>query len=275
MAALKSVVVRSYMRTGSCPSGMLVSEETLAPLTPEERQSGKSDKLKAWYDAHGSVRPVRHEPTPPSADSYEAEEKEEQHADLPEETQLMIWEMMQPRISFLVRAMVSQGYVAVCDKPYMEGVLFDHCRDAYPDWKPEESSLKTFLYNVLEKRRVDNLRRMNAKKRKGDFTALHLVPYLASEEEAVSEGQMSEELLADPRSIRGMEFNWAWQDLEDMCTWQEKLTLHRLYCGYTAEDTAKALGMNTSKFRRSVLGPLQLKADAVGFTPVTGKFILK
>lgn len=267
--------VRTIIRDGRCPEGRVVGETTLRPLGADERRAGMRDDYSAWVARHGDGTSVRHREWRAAAgEDGGVPEPAETHVDLPEELQLEIYREMLPRFRSVARQLVAQGAVPPSDEEHTVEVLFDFCRDAMPGFDPGKSARRTFLWNVLERKRASIVRRVNAKKRQGAMNSVGIVPMLDDDGDC-GDGGLSEEDLADPRSIAGMEFNWAWDDLEELCAPDERLALHMLYRGHTASEVASRLHLTLCKFRRTVQGPLQMKCEFVGFCPVHGRFILR
>lgn len=268
------ILTRSVLRTSSCPEGKVISETVLRPLSAEERRAGKRDEYTAWVSRFGDGTSIRHKEWRGHAVEKTEPAEEEKHADLPEELQLEIYREMLPRFKCIARQLIDQGVLQKCDREEMFDILFEFCRDAMPGFDPEKSSRTTFLWNVLERKRASLLRKLSAKKRQGTLTSIAVASRQDDDESVEGDRTFSEEDLADPRSIEGMIFNWAWSDLENLCAPDERLALHMLYCGYTPAEVASRLKLTPSTFRRTVHGPLQLKCDCVGFSPRHAKFIL-
>lgn len=269
-----AIRVTTQRRDGQNPEGVTVSVEVLKPLTPAEKKAGRSDRYTQWIRACGwnpgrKAARGRH----PSDWWEQKPKREKRHANIDEAVQLEIAKVMEMDFRRMANKLVSQSHIAVSDKEFFKGLMFDACRDAYPKFDPERRSLRGFMKDILKKWRSDYLDFLNSGKRKEDFTRLSIRNRSVSEDkspekspETASDGGIStatvcEEEIPHPRSHKELEFSLSWSDLEELCDPDERLALHILYRGGTVEDVASRLKLNPASARRNVVGTLQLKVD--------------
>lgn len=270
---VSSIRVTTKSRSGQHPDGVTVSVEVLKPLAPAEKKAGKTDAFKAWVRAYGGSRKKSGRGRHPSDWWDQKPKREKPHASIGEAVQLEIAKVMEKDFERMAVKLVSQSHIAISDKEFFKALMLDACRDAYPKFDPDKRSLRGFMKDVIKKWRSDYLDFLNSGKRKEDFTRMSIRQNSASDEDAhsddaasapdggISSSTVSEDELADPHSLRGLEFNLAWSDLEDLCDPDEKLALHILYKGGTVEEVAGRLNLNPASARRNVIGSLQLKVD--------------
>jgi len=285
---VSSIRVTTKVRTSQHPDGTTVSVEVLKPLSPAERKAGLKDAFKDWIRRFGDGSSRKSTRGRHPSDWWDTKPKQEKpHADVDEEIQLEILKVMAKDFERMAVKLVSQSHIAVSDKEFFKGLMFDACRDAYPKFDPSKRSLRGFMKDVIKKWRSDYLDFLNSGKRKEDFTRMSLRQNSVCDEAAddtapapnggISTGTVSEEQVAHPRSLKELEFNLAWNDLEELCDPDERLALHVLYQGGTVEEIATQLKINPASARRNVVGTLQLKVDfCFGFSEQHNlKFILE
>lgn len=270
-----SIRVNVYLRGGDCQKDRLISTRILRPLTNLERRAGLRDEYSEWVETYGVNNNRRRKQGDRHRHVHEQSDAPQSHTDIPEELQLEIYKEMLPSYRYVARRLLLSGAILECDMDFVIASMQDICRDALPDFDPSKSSRKSFLRNVLDRKVASLLRKLNAKKRKCNGQPLSIVAGMDDLDVKADSVHISEEVLADPRSLQGLEFNLTWRDLENLCDPDERLALHMLYTGHTPAEVSGRLRLSDSTFRRRVLGSLQLKCDFVGFSPVKAKFILK
>ena len=287
---VSSIFVSTKVRKGRNSDGMTVSVEVLKPLSPAEKRAGKRDAFNARISTYGDSSRRKSTRGRHPSDWWEQKPRRERpHADIGEQAQLALLKLMGKDFERMAVKLVSQCHIAVSDKDFVKGLMFDACRDAYPKFNPAKRSLRGFMKDVIRKWRSDYLDFLNSGKRKEDFTRLSIRQHYAVDENAdhdeitltqggtISTPTISEEELPHPRSLHDLEFNLAWSDLEELCDPDERLALHILYQGGTVEEIANKLHINPASARRNVVGSLQLKVDfCFGFSEQHElKFILE
>jgi len=285
-----AIRVKTELRDGQHPDGVTVSVEVLKPLSPAEKKAGKKDAFKAWVHTYGDGTSRKSTRGRHPSDWWEQKPKQKRsHANVDESVQLEIAKIMEKDFERMAVKLVSQSHIGVSDKEFFKGLMFDACRDAYPKYDPDKRSLRGFMKDVIKKWRSDFIDYLNSGKRKEDFTRLSVRQNSVSDEFAheestppntdggISTSTISEDELSHPRSLKELEFNLSWSDLEDLCDPDERFALHVLYKGGTVEEIASKLKMTPASARRNVVGTLQLKVDfCFGFSEQRHlKFILE
>ena len=285
---VSSIRGSTQLRTSQHPDGVSVSVEVLKPLSSAERKAGKKDEFGNWIRRFGDGSSRKSTRGRHPSDWWDQKPKKEKpHANVDESVQLEILKTMAKDFERMAVKLVSQSHIAVSDKEFFKGLMFDACRDAYPKFDPSKRSLRGFMKDVIKKWRSDYLDFLNTGKRKEDFVRMSVRQNSVCDETGednapapdggISTGTVSEDELPHPRSLKELEFNLAWSDLEELCDPDERLALHILYQGGTVEEIATKLNINPASARRNVVGTLQLKVDfCFGFSEQRNlKFILE
>ena len=281
-------IVRRYRQVADGKYELLDSE-VYAPLTPAEKRAGKEPKWERWIERFGhpnAKRPTRRERHP--SDWYEPKPREDRQLPV---LALGLRRIIREEAGYAVRAtiskMVRECHVSNSDADYVSELAFDRCFERYALYDPEKMSLKSFCKTIVRQFRLDYIEFLNAEGRRGDFVRYSIRNHSVSkdldegddEAPVVCDGgiyakTISADELGDPRSLAGLEFNLAWQDLVDICDWDELICLMMLYCGEPLSEVSKVLQekdparyTSVAVVRRECLGSLQMKVIGSGFVP--------
>lgn len=273
--ALTPIRIVRLLRTSRHPEGIIIEERILRPLNKEERKAGAKDELKEWYRTFGYGKPSRRQHRR-QQDKMPQPRKAPVPNDPPKDVQTEVYQEIRAHLHLVAMDLARAKLISYSDIPDIEHDLFRAAIDDLVHWNPEKSSRKTFLYESSARNKIDIVRRLNAKKRQGDYTRLSISNESASADsdgdaaysDGVRAGSVSAESIPDRcRSIEQLEFRMAFHDLIERLDADELLALDYLLADFPHEEIAKMMGLTRPTWRRTVLESIQMKAELCGFIP--------
>lgn len=262
------------LRTGSCPEGRVIEDRVLKPITPAERKQGVKDELTEWYRTFGSVRPVRRTRSRRFYEHHPKTSSKPQN-DPPEVVQQSVYDEMHVHFQFVALDLANSGIINAADVPDVVHELFRAAIDSLPDWDPNKSTRKTYLYETTALNKIDVIRSFNSQKRQGTYRSVPITNASVNETVSISadnasrEDSISNEAITErsPTSIQKLEFELALKEFAAMLDPDELLSLDYLLQGYEGTEVAEKMGRKYTTWRKSILESLQMKAECCGFYP--------
>ena len=263
--------VITYLRTGSCSEGRVIEDRVLKPITTAERKRGVKDELTEWYRTYGCVRHVRRVGDRHRERVRRQPREERIPHDPPKEIQVEVYNEMRAHLHLVALDLANSQVIGFSEIDDLEHELFRAAIEELPNWNPEKSSRRTFLYEVVAANKYDVIRNLNRLKRQGDY---HCIPITNTPlEEADIPPQRSPAVSTEtipergPTSIQKLEFELALKEFSAMLDPDELLSLDYLLQGYEGTEVAEKMGRKYTTWRKGILESLQMKAERCGFYP--------
>lgn len=272
------VVIRKYVNGGPKSGGTLVAEYVLRPLTKDEKKNGARDLLAEHARVFGRISAPRTiERTLPPTTNEEAERDSNIESgwgnDIPEELQLEVWHRMQSYYWAIARMASADGIIPEADEEsfvlamqsYVVGHL-DRFDPSRTNSSNDEDAFDNFCKQQARDFRGKFTVRKFAAKRGGGVAHIALVGTAVDGEDSDGRcGCVSEDVVSAVSSSRARDSEAFLRDFNDYfakhLTKRERIALKELYEGQSQQFVADLLGLKLTRFRRSILGQIQLVVD--------------
>lgn len=270
------VRVRVYVRNGTHPDGVLVKDHVLRPLTKEQRKNGEPDLLAEYASTFGRVsapRYVERNREKPFDALAWRDVWDDCYGDIPEEVQLDIWNRMRPYYWSIAKLMSGDGVVSKEDEESLVHLMHSYVVDHV--WRFDQSkskdegqddSFEKFCKQQARDFRGKFIEWKYAAKRGGGAIHVSIVgAFKGDETPDERRGRISEEVVGAVNSFLASDEDVFLRDVNEYftnhLTKRERIALKELYDGMTQEYVADLFGLTLTKFRREILGFIQLVVD--------------